>query len=318
MNEKINIGNITPPLVSVIIPCYNMEQYVGRCLDSLIANQYPQKELICVDDGSTDGTWRILQNYKNKFDYVKIIHKSNGGVSSARNLGLDIARGVYVMFADPDDIVSDIFLEKAVIAIHMRKNDIVSFEYTMLGRELNETEHQYAYDTPTEVLLKLFPAVIGITQQSLEHWQKGMGFDWRLGGQVWRFILRKSVIDKYYLRFASHIRAGEDQMFILQFLLYAGSASSISEVLYTYAPRPQGLYMQNITGVNIQQSLQNKIDLLQERMRLSGILKEKMNMKETSLSIWVHVYCHVCNWRCCFLADCQIISILIPMLAFPL
>lgn len=84
------------PLLSVIVPCYNMSQYVQYALDSLIANDYPDKQIILIDDGSTDETLSILNKYAAEYSYFEVITRVNGEVSSARNIGLDYARGEYV------------------------------------------------------------------------------------------------------------------------------------------------------------------------------------------------------------------------------
>ena len=89
--------------VSVIVPVYNGEQRVKRCAESILNQDYPELELILVDDGSRDGSWERMQAIAERDERVRIIHKENGGVSSARNRGLAEARGRYIQFADVDD-----------------------------------------------------------------------------------------------------------------------------------------------------------------------------------------------------------------------
>ena len=101
------------PKVSIIIPCYNVEKYLDRCMNSLANNTYDNKEIIFINDGSNDSTSSILDNYKDKYTFVKVIHKKNEGVSKARNSGLSNADGEYVMFVDPDDYVEPNFIAKA-------------------------------------------------------------------------------------------------------------------------------------------------------------------------------------------------------------
>ena len=96
--------------VSVIVPVYNLEKYIGRCLDSLINQDFDRYEIIVVNDGSTDNTGKICDEYSDKYDFVKTIHKSNGGVSSARNEGIKAAQGEYVMFVDGDDYVTSDYI----------------------------------------------------------------------------------------------------------------------------------------------------------------------------------------------------------------
>lgn len=98
-------------LISVIIPIYNMEQYLARCLDSVLNNTYRNLEVLCVDDGSTDSSAEILRAYAEKDSRIVPIFKENGGVSSARNAGLDRMTGEYVTFVDPDDYVHPQYVE---------------------------------------------------------------------------------------------------------------------------------------------------------------------------------------------------------------
>ena len=95
----------TPELISVIIPVYNVEQYLNRCVDSVINQTYKNLEIILVDDGSTDNSGKICDEYALKDNRIKVIHKENGGLSSARNAGLDIAKGAYIGFIDSDDYI---------------------------------------------------------------------------------------------------------------------------------------------------------------------------------------------------------------------
>ena len=91
------------PLISIIIPVYNVEDYIRPCLDSILAQTYTNFEAILVDDGSKDGSGRICDEYAEKDSRFIVVHKENGGVSSARNKGLEIAKGEWVLFCDSDD-----------------------------------------------------------------------------------------------------------------------------------------------------------------------------------------------------------------------
>ena len=93
------------PKVSVIVPVYNAEKYLSECVDSILAQTLRDIEVLLVDDGSTDGSPVLCDNYAKKDPRIKVIHKANGGVSSARNMGLSIASGDYFAFVDSDDII---------------------------------------------------------------------------------------------------------------------------------------------------------------------------------------------------------------------
>lgn len=119
-------------LVSVIIPAYNIEQYIGRCLDSVLSQTYENLEIIVVDDGSSDATGRILDDYEKKDTRIKVIHKENGGVSSARNKGLDKASGDYIGFVDGDDSIDPKMYETLVNLLEDADADIAHCGYQMV------------------------------------------------------------------------------------------------------------------------------------------------------------------------------------------
>ena len=118
------------PIVSVIVPVYNTEKYLPECIESVLFQSYTDFELLLIDDGSTDGSGLICDEYARKDFRIKVVHKSNGGVSSARNEGLDIARGEYVCFVDSDDWVCKDYLKK--FSIGYEKG--YGFGYSSFGR----------------------------------------------------------------------------------------------------------------------------------------------------------------------------------------
>ena len=99
-------------LISVVVPIYNMEAYLAQCLDSLLAQRFTDFELLLVDDGSRDASPAICDRYADRDNRIRVIRKPNGGVSSARNAGIEAARGHYLLFVDPDDWVDEDFLSQ--------------------------------------------------------------------------------------------------------------------------------------------------------------------------------------------------------------
>lgn len=93
------------PVISVIVPIYNVEKYLPRCIESILNQSFKEFELILVDDGSSDNSGKICDIYAEKDERVKVIHKENGGVSSARNVGIKAVNGEYIGFVDPDDYI---------------------------------------------------------------------------------------------------------------------------------------------------------------------------------------------------------------------
>ena len=115
--------------VSVIIPVYNAENFLARCLDSLRAQSFSDWEAICVDDGSKDGSAAILDGYGESDPRFRIMHKSNGGVSQARNDALELVSGEFLMFVDSDDFLHPQAMEICVAAAIRDKSDLVAFTY---------------------------------------------------------------------------------------------------------------------------------------------------------------------------------------------
>lgn len=102
-NEKLRLNNLKAPKISVIIPIYNMEQYLNECLDSVISQTLKDIEIICINDGSIDNSLKILKEYEKKDKRIKIINQENSGVAIARNHGIDISKGEFIAFLDSDD-----------------------------------------------------------------------------------------------------------------------------------------------------------------------------------------------------------------------
>ena len=114
-------------LITIIVPVYNVEKYLRKCIDSILCQTYENLQIIFVDDGSTDGSATICDDYAAKDNRIEVIHKANGGLSSARNAGLDIARGDYISFVDSDDYVANDMIEIAYNAITDKNADLCIF-----------------------------------------------------------------------------------------------------------------------------------------------------------------------------------------------
>ena len=117
------------PEISIIVPVYNREKLLEKSLESLLRQEFKDIEIICIDDGSTDGSLEKLQAYASKDKRVKVYHKENGGVSSARNLGLKVATGKYIMFCDSDDEYFPETCKEVHKKIEKYSPDIVMFDY---------------------------------------------------------------------------------------------------------------------------------------------------------------------------------------------
>lgn len=125
------------PEISIIVPVYNVEKYLEQCIDSILTQTFEDFELILVDDGSPDKCPEICDEYAQKDDRVRVIHKENGGVSSARNAGMKLACGEYILFCDSDDYVSPLWCELMLNAARSHPLSLVSCNL----RKTDQDEH---------------------------------------------------------------------------------------------------------------------------------------------------------------------------------
>ena len=146
-------------LISVIVPVYNVEKYINRCIESVLAQTYRNFELILVDDGSPDNCGAICDDYASKDRRIRVIHKENGGVSSARNAGLDSAGGDYILFVDSDDYITPEHIE---LLIPVESEDLVCCG---LVQCINGTASNYSFRIPRVV--------------TREEWAKNIWAFWR-------------------------------------------------------------------------------------------------------------------------------------------
>ena len=145
-------------LISIIVPIYNVEKYLKQCLYSVCNQSYKNLEIILVDDGSPDNCGRICDNYAKSDDRIKVIHKENGGLSSARNAGLDVAKGEYISFIDSDDYIALNFIEKLYTLCIKNNADISECEFVKFENEINVEKsnvNNYIY-TPKEILEQMY------------------------------------------------------------------------------------------------------------------------------------------------------------------
>ena len=112
-------------LITIVVPVYNVEKYISDCLDSLISQTYKNIEIILVNDGSKDDSLIICQNYAAIDDRVKVLDVPNGGVSNARNCGIESATGEYIQFVDSDDVITENMTERLVDTMHIYEADMV-------------------------------------------------------------------------------------------------------------------------------------------------------------------------------------------------
>lgn len=217
-------------LVSIIIPIYNIERYIDNCIKSACEQFYENIEIILVDDGSTDNSPQICDAWAKKDSRIIVIHKKNGGLSSARNAGLDVAKGKYVYFLDGDDTIQSNLLSVSLSKMS-DDTDMVVFGYNLV------------YKNSENAKVKLIEKTYRLnTDEERVSCVIGPFFRFELTWNAWNRIFLKSVIDEYTLRFEDNRRImAEDQYFCLVYLAHCKKITVIEDCLYDYYQREDSI-----------------------------------------------------------------------------
>lgn len=209
-------------LISIIIPVYNVEKYLHKCLDSIINQTYQNIEIILVDDGSTDSSGAICDEYAEKDNRIRVIHKENRGVSSARNRGLAIAMGEWVLFFDADDILPNDVLDYYTNVVNTNDVDMVLgsyVEYNDEGNIIKSDQKHFEKMISMQDCLRLFYK----PDTSL------------FQGYVWNRLMKRSIILDNNLRFNERIYFKEDGLFAVQYMLNCSRPCLYSsKIVYNY------------------------------------------------------------------------------------
>lgn len=218
---------------SIIVAVYNIEKYINQCIESIINQTYSEIEIILVNDGSTDNSLHILQEWKQKDNRIKIINKKNGGLSSARNEGLKVATGEYVAYIDGDDWVSPKMFEKLSQKINQfAKPDIVTFSY--IEYYLKNAQYIKSYNINDN---KLY--------QGNQFFEKS-----KFKVQAWSKIYKTSFLNQINLMFLEG-RLHEDVSYTIPLVLCTDTVANINEPLYYYRQNRSGSIMTHIKERNV-------------------------------------------------------------------
>ena len=204
------------PILSVIIPVYNTEQYIARCLDSVLSQSYKNIEVICIDDGSIDSSLEILHSYANKDSRIRIIEQQNKGVSAARNVGIDAAKGIYISFVDSDDVVAPNIYEK-IFSIPMKNVEGICFS----AYEIEEYSNNIY--TKSNYFNVKFSGITNLKDNDIL----------QLSATVWDKIFITEKIKSINLRFAEGVLY-EDNAFVLNYFIIYRNILFIKDKLYFY------------------------------------------------------------------------------------
>ncbi len=211
------------PKLSVIIPVYNVESYVDECMESVVRQSYKNLEIICVNDGSTDKSRLIIEEYAKKDGRVKVINQNNFGVSEARNNGIDHASGEYITFVDPDDLLELNAYETAMRYLEREEIDILVWGYNVFP------SYDTWYEKAGNVSGKLY------NSDSINAY-----FSEKSSTVVWNKIYRSDLIKNHSMHFEKGLRYCEDVCFNLLVFPRAKKIKFISDKLYNYRIKREG------------------------------------------------------------------------------
>ncbi len=217
--------------VSVIVPVYQVEAYLAKCLDSILAQTFTDFECILVDDGTKDDCPRIMADYAAGDGRIRCIHKENGGLSSARNAGLDIARGEYIAFVDSDDTVEPTMLADAVAAAERAGAQLVVYNY----RLVTEAGAQGAY-------LPMRDETLDLDQMGLSNYFYRYWMPYVHGQEAWCRLYRRDIIENHHLRYAPNDEVfAEDTLFSAMYLMHVHTLAALAKPYVNYLQRGDSL-----------------------------------------------------------------------------
>lgn len=211
--------DIATPLISIIVPVYNTEKYIDRCLTSILNQTYKNLEIIIVDDGSSDKCREICDNYKKIDKRIKVIHKENGGVSSARNMGLNYAIGEWIYFCDSDDEIYHDGLESLISNIE--EDTTLCFGGYSIENLNNRFISTGIAKTGRYEVINLLRWILNATP----YYQ----------GYLFNKLFKRTIIMNSNIRFDTNIHFNEDRLFIIKYLCsQSGKLYYIDKCIYRY------------------------------------------------------------------------------------
>lgn len=212
------------PLISVIIPVYNVKKYLRRCVESVIGQSYKNLEIILVDDGSPDGCFEICEQLKQEDERIVVLHKENGGLSDARNTGIDIARGEYIMFVDSDDYINSNMAESL---------------YKRIKEEHSEMAiANFAFVDERDAVCKESANVVNEVWDKKRFWSEMYGGKHIFCVVAWNKLYRADLFKT--IRFPKN-RLHEDEFVIFDLINQCSKISVLEEKHYFYLQRANGI-----------------------------------------------------------------------------
>ena len=221
------------PTVSIIVPVYNAEKTIGRCIDSILGQQYTDFELLLVDDGSKDGSGAICDSYALADSRVQVIHKENTGVSDTRNIGISRARGVYLQFLDSDDWITPDATKLLVETARDHDCDLVISDfYRVVGERVSRKG-----DIDEDRVLTREEYAAHMMEQPADFYY----------GVLWNKLYRRDIVESHRLRMDPELSWCEDFMFNLEYIRHAQRFYALQVPIYYYVKTKGSLASQSLS-----------------------------------------------------------------------
>ena len=227
----------TYPLISILVPVYNIERYIGLCLESIIKQTYSNLEIIVVDDGSTDRSGEICDLYAKKDSRIKVIHTKNGGLVTARKTAMQIATGEYIGYVDGDDYVGEDFYQTLLTAIIETDSDsvVAGFSRELFGKTVRITNAATCGVYEEKKLETFYSSMIAC----------GKFFRHGITTYLWNKLFKKEIIKESQLSVDEHITIGEDGAAVYPALLKCKRICVIDNCSYHYRQREDSMLKKN-------------------------------------------------------------------------
>ncbi len=245
-------------MISIIIPVYNSETTLKRCLDSVISQSMSDWELLLVDDGSKDRSCDICDDYAAKDKRIKVFHKSNGGVSSARNIGLDYAKGEWIAFIDADDYVKESYLSNLWVHSQKQVDLVISYAEIHNGDGINKESYPSKFVDDTN-----FDSIF------IEN-----DMNWHTS--PWSKLYKRNIIEKHNLRFCEGMHIGEDAVFLYSYMLYSNHIYISNDTDYCYFAYNTGSLTKRMNSLASEFLSYNKIRAIVESLILTKMISNSI------------------------------------------
>ena len=257
------------PMVSIIVPIYNAEQYLRRCVDSILNQEYTDFELLLVNDGSTDASGDICEEYGDRDPRVIVIQKENTGVSDSRNRALDRAQGKYLQFLDSDDWITPDATRLFVRAAEEYGCDmVISDFYRVVGERLSTKG-----DIEEEGVLTREEFAAHMMENPADFYY----------GVLWNKLYRRDIVEEHNLRMDTDINWCEDFMFNLEYIRYAKVFYALHAPIYYYVKRKGSLASQ---GINISKTVKMKLNVFEYYNNFYKHVLEEEDYEKNRLQVY--------------------------------